>query len=742
MNTLSSGWIKLMVVLLTAGGMVGLSASMALHQAEGEANLKPLAGVWDPGAMAEKQPRLDHHGDPLPEGALARLGTIRWLNPGGFQAFAGYVQDNKRLVIVSKNGKVRLLDSTTGKELQTWKLSKEINGGGLSPDERFVVLAGVGGDIDLLDLSNGKIRLVVAAKAEAHQVAFAPDGRSIFVHLRKEKPRTERLVQYGLEDGKERASFQLQPELQEELRDFAVANDGKVVHAAAVPAREAKANLPEEERRLVRWLEWNLDTGKTNSAWFSGPDPKEVKEKRGLFERAAFPHSPNRAVVVTKQGTAVAWSTFGGVWLWDVKSNTARNVLKTNEGMSGGAGGSATERLLLSPDATKLAVQRVGSAPDVTIVDLVNDKTYQSNWYSGDLVGQLCFSRDGNLLASVGRRIWQWDVKAGAVRSTGIIGAMDKVVWSSESKKVCGWNKSLGRFTWWNSSDGKEERNWDTKNFPGKVLFTSGGEQVLVIGRSDSESSHVVQCCDGKSGRELRRFEVQEARPGATIYEWALSPDGKILAAIDLTQTVLWDVTTGKKIQRIERHPGGNYQLVFSPDGRWVAGSASDDKLRTRWVSIWDIKRGEPCFQMEGPTESDQSWSRWPIDLVYSPNGRFLAALFAKQVILYEAASGRQQLELPLQTTKTWQPYCLAFSPSGRLLAVGGGTRFRSDENGDIKLLDVTRGNIVAILKGHSLPITSLAFHPQGDQLVSSSEDSTALIWSVPSDLPSVLPPR
>jgi hypothetical protein len=69
----------------------------------------------------------------------------------------------------------------------------------------------------------------------------------------------------------------------------------------------------------------------------------------------------------------------------------------------------------------------------------------------------------------------------------------------------------------------------------------------------------------------------------------------------------------------------------------------------------------------------------------------------------------------------------LRFSPNGRWLAVGRGPR--------IELRDAVNGNLVHVFDGHARNIMSLAFSPDGKRLVSSSYDTTMLVW----DLASVL---
>src|SRR5262245_66026970 len=68
-------------------------------------------------AFAEPIPRLDLHGDPLPDGVLVRLGTVRWRH-GGAGAAIAYSPDGKTLVSGGWHGTLRFWDVASGKELR------------------------------------------------------------------------------------------------------------------------------------------------------------------------------------------------------------------------------------------------------------------------------------------------------------------------------------------------------------------------------------------------------------------------------------------------------------------------------------------------------------------------------------------------------------------------------------------------------------------------------------------------
>lgn len=80
---------------------------------------------------------------------------------------------------------------------------------------------------------------------------------------------------------------------------------------------------------------------------------------------------------------------------------------------------------------------------------------------------------------------------------------------------------------------------------------------------------------------------------------------------------------------------------------------------------------------------------------------------------------------LPLPDTG--KPFrTVAYSPDGRLIAVGGGDH-------KIRLYDAKTGKATAEISGHNGAINSVRFSPDGMQIASASRDSTVILWSVAS---------
>ena len=64
----------------------------------------------------------------------------------------------------------------------------------------------------------------------------------------------------------------------------------------------------------------------------------------------------------------------------------------------------------------------------------------------------------------------------------------------------------------------------------------------------------------------------------------------------------------------------------------------------------------------------------------------------------------------------------VAFSPNGEQVVSG------SDDK-TVRLWDTKKGECITTLKGHTSYVTSVAFSPSGEQVVSGSRDGTVRLW-------------
>src|SRR5262249_52371908 len=121
--------------------------------------------------------------DPLPEGALARLGTVRQRAAGALVRLA---PDGKTIVTVARGRVVKLYDAGSGRLVRQRELPTDISDAAvLSPDGRFLTARGPDFDapLDVWDVHSGKRlqRLPVPARTGVSRAAFSPDGKLLAV---------------------------------------------------------------------------------------------------------------------------------------------------------------------------------------------------------------------------------------------------------------------------------------------------------------------------------------------------------------------------------------------------------------------------------------------------------------------------------------------------------------------------------------------------------------------------------
>jgi WD40 repeat protein len=224
---------------------------------------------------------------------------------------------------------------------------------------------------------------------------------------------------------------------------------------------------------------------------------------------------------------------------------------------------------------------------------------------------------------------------------------------------------------------------------------------------------------------------LQLGHQGA-IYGLAFSSDGKILASSSDDGTVkLWDGTSGALKRtlrgwdtpnsyafsgwsRVGVWPGAPQQLVFSADGRWLAGASGNGG-----VYLWDLRADR-----EKMTRVLRSPALGPFDnvrsLAFSPDGRRLAAGSGhRHASLWNVRTGR--VDRVLQSD--FWVLALGFSQDGkRLLGVDGS---------GIVQWDLARNGRRQRLRRSDKEVTEAAIWTGSRTIAAIACDNELTVWDV-----------
>ena len=257
------------------------------------------------------------------------------------------------------------------------------------------------------------------------------------------------------------------------------------------------------------------------------------------------------------------------------------------------------------------------------------------------------------------------------------------------------------------------------------VVFSSDGRLLALEASREDAKVKLLDVSTGKSIATLPSW--------GPVWDWALSPDGRLLALEAPNRTiVLWDIASSK--QQVATAPAHQQDedlpehsvvssLAFPPDGRLLASGGRFDYL----IKLWDVASGKHVATFSTDNGSIRS-------LAFSPDGKLLAASAYSPgitVTLYDVANRKRVAKIDAHEGSDYAVN-LAFSPDGKLLATGGSRGTIEDggeQDSEVKLWDVASRERVAILSG-AAPVS---FSPDGRLLASASPMKTK--WVVVDNL-------
>ena len=269
------------------------------------------------------------------------------------------------------------------------------------------------------------------------------------------------------------------------------------------------------------------------------------------------------------------------------------------------------------------------------------------------------------------------------------------------------------------SPDGKTIVTGDTS---GNVcLWDAIGIQKLFVGLHDnwvtgiifnSSGTEIISCSEDETIKiwNATTGECLKTLTGHTgwLMDLARSLDDNILASASIDHTVkIWNPHTGECLHTLLGHTDWIYTVAISADGNWVASGGNDRLLR-----LWNPHTGECVHTLSGHTARITG-------LVCDPDSQWVMSAAGPQVLMWHLQTGAQIGAFSFTSGIN----SIELNHNGDVLAVGCGDI--------VRLLDVSTGQCLKTLQGHTKIVRALSFSPDGHRLVTGSYDQKVKLWDV-----------
>ena len=273
-----------------------------------------------------------------------------------------------------------------------------------------------------------------------------------------------------------------------------------------------------------------------------------------------------------------------------------------------------------------------------------------------------------------------------------------------------------GELIVWDLTTGEALRTIEHEEAPlrGGVVVMADGQQVV---SADDNGNVMVWDLSNETNEPVLMFRGHDAR----VPSLDISPLGGEVATVSFDSTaIIWDLLgRDAEVQRFTDNTRAVYSSAISADGTLTASGSLNGR-----IVIWDTETAEILYDIQ----QDSFETVYSVDF-NSDGSQLVSASGDGSVTLWDTGTGEvlqifEGLDAPVRQ--------VAFSPDDTLIVAGGGHVQISDTRSpDNRLIawDID-GNIIQTFEGHQAAIRSIAFSPDGSQILSASDDTQIILWN------------
>lgn len=632
------------------------------------------------GKADESKPpvKFDQDGEPLPQGAIARLGSQHFRL--GFTATGysiTYSPDGQQIIVGGSafpgtdGSPIKVFDSATGKTVISMRAHAHVvRAVAVSADGKFLASGGGDGRMAVWEMVSGKRLWLGEHGMGGDTIAFLGNTKT----LAADEGGSIRLI--DATTGK--------PGLRIDTRKA-------YLSVTSTPDGKLLASCGDGDKNV---RVWESETGKPVRSYM-------VQEDRASY--CTF--SPDSKLLAS---CTHPWPT-GGLYLWEVATGKqlCRIPLELKCWRLAG----------FSPDASELYV----FGEELRVLDTATGRELRRFRLPCDMF-LAAVAPDGRTMACMAEStrsglVRLVDLKSGAVRTHGSGRPINSLAFSPDGRSLAT-ASGENEISIWDPSSGKLLKSLPTE--AKGVAWSRDGSMLATVGDNSLKLWDAVLLNLKRSINPEPAFAGFAPTGGHISF---LADNRQLVYCARSGRITLIDTASGQ-IEKagVDADPERR-SAASGPLDTSFAVSRNSNKIAIdrHWhaaIIVWDPKTNQKVL--------DTSIIKGSV-LAFSPSGDKIAAFTEAGIVLVDGRTGKTLHLLP--GTRLWigDFFPVAcFSPDGRTVA-------SSSESGKVVVWEAATGKERRTFAGHGQKIRSITFSPDGKRLATGSEDTTVLIWDVDS---------